>query len=252
MGESRKGVKTKTVPIPEGEATVVGQVAPGWEVETTVVGAPAGWELATEEEIPQDWREERTLEDRAAGPHPPPPLPTQRPERTEVMQHPERTASGSHRPKKREVEAPQRSAPPASRPPIEVEVRKISTAAAGRRAPPTYEIWTKNRVYALDAALACIDVIDLASGQSDHRHPFIGGQLVGGQRHVSETTELTFPLPTPGSEAVLQLADSNGRPRLVVTSKVTRVILHVQIVKVADQQRDDAWNKIASSRQPKV
>jgi len=148
---------------------------------------------------------------------------------------------------------PERSSPTAAprseRPQVEVEVRKLSPTAA-RRAPPAYEIWTKNRVYALDPTLVCTDVIDLATGQSDRKHAFLGGQLVGGQRRVEDNNELTFPLPTPGSEAVFQTYDANRRPRLVITSKVTRVILHVQIVRVAEKQKDDTWGAIASSRRP--
>ena len=141
------------------------------------------------------------------------------------------------------------ASPRVERPPVEVEVRKLSPNAA-RRAPPAYEVWTKNRVYSLDPTLVCTEVIDLATGQNDTKHPFIGGQLVGGQRRVNDNNELTFPLPTPGSEAVFQTRDSNKRPRLVVTSKVTRVILHVQVVRVDQRQKDDTWGAITSTRRP--
>jgi hypothetical protein len=139
----------------------------------------------------------------------------------------------------------------AERPPIEIELRKISGAnVLGKRTQCVYEIWTKNRVYSLDVALTCIEVIDLASGQSEKKHPFLGARLVGGQGRTPAGTELTFPLPTPGSEAVFQAIDAQHRIRLSITSKVTRVILHVQRVQVGQEQRDSTWDQIASSRGP--
>ncbi len=138
---------------------------------------------------------------------------------------------------------------PPERPPIEVEVRKISSASVlGKRTQAAYEIWTKNRVYSLDVALGCVEVIDLASGRSEKKHPFIGARLVGGQCRTDTGNELTFPLPTPGSEAVFQSVDAHNRVRLSVTSKVTRVILHVQRVQVGSDQKESTWDQIASSR----
>lgn len=249
MSERRKS-KMKTLPIPDVEATHVGAAPPGWEGEvTTTVGTPTGWDLntATDAELPADWEVERTVEE--------PPAPQKAKRTSRPPAHSERThvgppanfdlAPGRH---PAEPSSPV-AAKPVERPPVEVEVRKMSPASA-RRAPPAYEVWTKNRVYALDPTLVCTDVIDLATGQSDKRHSFIGGQMVGGQRRVNDNNELTFPLPTPGSEAVFQTRDVHGRPRLVVTSKVTRVILHVQIVRVAETQKDDTWGAIASTRRP--
>jgi hypothetical protein len=138
---------------------------------------------------------------------------------------------------------------PVERPPIEVEVRKISsTHVLGKRPPCAYEIWTKNRVYSLDVGLSCIEVIDLASGRSETNHPFIGARLVGGQNRTDAGNELTFPLPTPGAEAVFQAVDAQNRVRLSLTSRVTRVILHVQRVQVGASERDSTWDRIASSR----
>jgi hypothetical protein len=135
------------------------------------------------------------------------------------------------------------------RPPIEVEVRKISSAnVLAKRTQCAYEIWTKNRVYSLDVGLSCIEVIDLASGQTEAKHPFLGASLVGGQARTQAGTELTFPLPTPGAEAVFQAIDAQQRIRLSITSRVTRVILHVQRVQVGTEQRDSTWDQIASSR----
>lgn len=133
----------------------------------------------------------------------------------------------------------------APRPQIEVEVRRLSgPAALGPHARRTYEIWTKNRVYSVDSKLECVEVIDLATGRSDPNHAFLGARLAGGQTRHKKTNELTFPLPTVGSEAVFQKRDRQQRIRLSVTSQVTRVILHVHRVKVGTGERDGAWGKI--------
>jgi hypothetical protein len=132
------------------------------------------------------------------------------------------------------------------RPAVEVEDRRISPVGL-RHAQHAYEIWTKNRVYNLDARLECMGVIDLASGQNNAQHPFLGMRLVGGQSQGEEGTELSYPLPVPGSDAVFQKMDKRGKIRLSVTSRVTRVILHVKRVKVQSQERDTAWGNITAT-----
>lgn len=250
MSERRK-TKTKTLSLPDPEATHVGAAPPGWEGEVTTAGtAPVGWEVNTDTnvDLPADWEAERTREEVSpvAKPRKSSRPPQRSPEKTHIGPPPNFDLA-------QQAQRPEKSSPAASpkveRPPVEVEVRRLSATSA-RRAPPAYEVWTKNRVYALDPTLVCIDVIDLATGQSDKKHPFVGGQLVGGQRRVNDNNELTFPLPTPDSEAVFQTYDMNRRPRLVVTSKVTRVILHVQIVRVDEKSKDDTWGAIASTRRP--
>jgi hypothetical protein len=128
---------------------------------------------------------------------------------------------------------------------VEVEVRKISPQAV-KHVRIAYEIWTKNRVYNLDANLQCFDVIDLATGTSNEHHPFVGARLVGGQlrEREGEHAELSFPLPAPGSDAVFQKMDDQQRIRLAVTSSVTRVILHIHQVEVRGPERDHAWGRI--------
>ena len=136
------------------------------------------------------------------------------------------------------TESPQRA-------PVEVEFRKIS-AQAVKHVRIAYEIWTKNRVYNLDSNLQCFDVIDLATGTSNERHPFVGARLIGGQlrERDGENAELSFPLPAPGADAVFSKTDEHQRIRLAVTSSVTRVILHVHQVEVRGPERDHAWGRI--------
>lgn len=185
-------------------------VGPPPDVEPTLVGAPLGW--APEPEQPTAVQVEAPI---------PPPAATEAP--SEPVAEP--------------------------RPAVEVEVRTVKNPATlARRQLPTYELWTKNRVYNLDATMSCIEVIDLASGRTDKKHTLLGAQLVGGQMRTPDGNELSYPLPTPGSDAVFQKLDNKGRVRLVMTSKVTRVILHVQLVRVIADESEMTWDHIASTR----
>ena len=149
-----------------------------------------------------------------------------------------------------ESPASSKSQPQAERPPIEVEVRRVKNLAThAKRPPPAYEIWTKNRVYNLDTTLTCVEVIELSTGRTDKKHQLMGAQLVGGQKRRDEGNELSYPLPIPGTDAVFQRRDDKGRVRLVMTSKVTRVILHVQRVVVIADKSENTWDQITSSRQ---
>jgi hypothetical protein len=214
MSDSRGKPKAgKTVKLFREEAPKPPSVAR--DAEATVVGgAPAGWEPEITD---------HDLED--PGP-PPSPAPEEPP-----------TPASSELPA--EVD----------RPLIEVEVRKVKNLATHvRRPPPAYEIWTKNRVYNLDTSLTCVEVIELSNGRTDEKHQLLGAQLVGGQKHREEGNELSYPLPVPGTDAVFQRRDEKGRVRLVMTSKVTRVILHVQRVVVIADKAEHSWDQITSSR----
>lgn len=138
--------------------------------------------------------------------------------------------------------------PVAATPPenlIEVDVREIpSSVALGSYARRAYEIWTKNRIYALNAQLECIEVIDLATGQSAPNHPFIGARAAGGQLRSERENSISFPLPVPGGEAVFQRRDAQSRIRLSITSRVVRVVMHVHRVSIATTDRDGAWKRI--------
>ncbi len=139
------------------------------------------------------------------------------------------------------------AAPPSEepkRPAVEVEVRYITGAAALSGPRKVYELWTRNRVYYLDAEMKCVGVIDLASGRENAKHPFLGAKLVGGQLRREGSNELSFPLPSPGSEAVFQKSNDMRRIRLSLTSAVTRVIVHLQRVKVNLDENDSAWGHI--------
>jgi len=178
-----------------------------------------------------------------------PPVPPERPaeplsfddEATIVWSPPDWDPEDDSRTEAR-VRSSQGSMPDTARPAVEVEERRISIQAV-RQADLAYEVWTRNRVYNIDATMTCIDVIDLTTGKSNPDHPFIGARLSGGQRRSGDASELSLPLPAPGSDAVFQKRDHTGI-RLAVTSAVTRVILHLHRVAVKGPERDRAWGKI--------
>ncbi len=134
-----------------------------------------------------------------------------------------------------------------NRSPVEVELRRAPAASVLAQRLRAYEIWTKNRVYSLDVNMTCFEVIDLASGKANPKHPFVGMRCVGGQLESTRVKQLSIPLPIPGSEAVFQKRDASNRIRLAQTSKVTRVILHVHRVEVAAEGSDRAWGRITST-----
>lgn len=133
---------------------------------------------------------------------------------------------------------------PMERPDVEIDIRTVNGPTALASIRRVYEIWTKNRVYILDSSMRCIEVIDLATGVANKEHPFIGARCAGGRNH--DKSELSFPLPAPGSEAVFQKAESSNRVKLSVTSKVVRVMFHASRVRIQQDQADRVWGKIST------
>lgn len=109
------------------------------------------------------------------------------------------------------------------------------------------EIWTRNTIYALDARMICIDVIDQLSKRSHGDHPLRGARLVGGQTREGDAMELSHPFPRPGSEAVFE--QLQGRHvRFSQTSSVTRVVMRLRVLTVAQEQLLPTWEEVTGSR----
>ena len=109
------------------------------------------------------------------------------------------------------------------------------------------EIWTRNTIYALDARMICIDVIDQLSKRSHGEHPLRGARLVGGQTREGDAMELSHPFPRPGSEAVFE--QLQGRHvRFSQTSSVTRVVMRLRVLSVAQEQLLPTWEEVTGSR----
>lgn len=137
--------------------------------------------------------------------------------------------------------------PSAAQPAIDVElVVERKTAPYLDRPWVTAEIWTQNRVYALDSAMRCIDVIEQRTGKSDRKHPLIGAKLVGGQAIHGDDMELSHPYPRAGSEAVFEQGNGS-KARFSHTSPVSRVVLRLRVVTVSPERLVPAWQDITGS-----
>lgn len=136
-------------------------------------------------------------------------------------------------------------------PPIEVVLDRVTHDAAvlqpaGTEAPPVrlLEIWTKNRIYLLDATLTCVSVRDRATGAEDLKHSVLGTKLVGGQRRYGKTLHITRPLPVPGTEAVFER--KNQKSASGVTSRVERIVVRIQVTSVVIE-REGAWDDVTNA-----
>jgi hypothetical protein len=108
------------------------------------------------------------------------------------------------------------------------------------------EIWTRNTIYALDARLVCIDVVDQLTKRSQGEHPLRGARLVGGQAREGEAMELSHPFPRPGAEAVFE--QLQGRHvRFSQTSTVTRVVMRLRVLTVTPEQLLPTWEEVTGS-----
>jgi len=142
---------------------------------------------------------------------------------------------------------PRASKPPPHQPAIDVElVVERKTAPYLDRPWVTAEVWTQNRVYALDSAMRCIDVIEQRTGKSDRKHPLIGARLVGGQAIHGDSMELSHPYPRAGSEAVFEQGNGS-KARFSHTSPVQRVVLRLRVVTVSPERVVPAWQDITGS-----
>ena len=107
------------------------------------------------------------------------------------------------------------------------------------------EVWTAHRVYALDASLRCVDVLDRASGHTQPDHAAIGASLVGGQvRGPSGAIEqVSHPFPRRGATAVFT-RPMGQRLSYSETSPVTRVVLRLRVVDVSAGAKPPSWEVV--------
>lgn len=154
---------------------------------------------------------------------------------------------GSHRSTShgRNKPAVEPNAPDDRVPALEVQVVRHRSASA--QGPwKTVDLWTKNRVYVLDANFVCVEVTDRRSGEATPDHPFLGLKLVGGQVQQDREMELSYPFPRPGSEAVFEKPQSRAA-NYARTSTVLRVVLRIHIVTISPRYADPTWEEITGS-----
>jgi hypothetical protein len=122
---------------------------------------------------------------------------------------------------------------------IEVE---YCLAGPGPRDRTMLEIWTKNRIYRVDATMICLEVLDRASGKPDPDVRLVGSQLSGGQarRPDDDIVDLYYPFPVPGSSAFF--TDRNSMKVLGRTSAIERVVLRLHKMRVRQGELDAQWD----------
>lgn len=146
--------------------------------------------------------------------------------------------------------APLAASSPARRvstPAVDIDLVYEKRSAPLPDSPWTFlEIWTRNTIYALDARLHCVDVIDQGTKRSLLDHPLRGARLVGGQIREGDAMELSHPFPRPGSEAVFEQAQGR-HVRFSQTSSVTRVVMRLRVLTVTPDQLLPTWEEVTGS-----
>jgi hypothetical protein len=130
---------------------------------------------------------------------------------------------------------------------VEIEVvHRHGPAPRSERPWKTLEVWTRNRVYTMDPAMTCVEVIDRITNKPVPDHAFLGSRLVGGQHREGQRIELSCPFPRPGTEAVFE-HPTGQRGNFSRTSTVTRVVLRLHVVTVAPGHVVPTWETITGS-----
>lgn len=108
------------------------------------------------------------------------------------------------------------------------------------------QVWTKNRVYDVEWSMRCFRVQDRETERPVPDHPLLGAKLTGGRKQDDEGgLELTYPLPRPGVCAVFEKGEDP--PEYVSTSEVTRVVLRLRSLSVAEQAEEPSWQELSGS-----
>ena len=175
------------------------------------------------------------------SPSPPAPVQAQRP----IFVPPE-SREMQHTPPAMPAATPDGGLQRPKAPTIEVEYIHETDLNAVRSANwPMLEIWTRNRVYHVDANMLCVAVINRATGQPEAAHSLKGTKLTGGERRSksSQAVEIYYPFPMPGTEAVFR-NESKRNGSYGHTSTIERVVLRVRKVRVGSIDSAPSWDEI--------
>lgn len=127
-----------------------------------------------------------------------------------------------------------------------LEVEIVQERGRTPRADPlrrSFEIWTQNTVYVLDARMRCVEVLAPGSTTPKADHPFLGSRLVGGQIQHEGSIEMSYPFPRPGAFAVFEMRKGNRR-QFSRTSSVERVVVRERIVTLVGPS-EPSWPEVA-------
>lgn len=126
--------------------------------------------------------------------------------------------------------------------PIEVElVTQRGHTSLPQNLWSLVDIHTENRVYKVNVALQCMEVVDRKTGRKDAKHPMLGARLAGGQMADRKRSAVADPIPLPGMEALFRLPTG----KYARTSRVSRVVLRVR-VSAWRLDQGQSWEDITS------
>lgn len=124
---------------------------------------------------------------------------------------------------------------------VEVEVvYETDHGGLSRAGWHAFEVWTRNSIYAMDWQFRCVAVVDRDSGERVAHHTFEGATLTGSQQRLERSTEVSYPLPRPGHEAVFE----GPAKRFMTTSVVEHVVLRLRAMTVPHDTVSTAWERI--------
>lgn len=112
------------------------------------------------------------------------------------------------------------------------------------------EVWTQNRIYALDLGLRCFDVLDRGTLRPVPEHGLLGARLVGGQRRTDLGLELMHPFPSAGFEAVFEQVVGGKVASFSYSSTVTRVVMRLRRTAVEGEASEAPWHDMAAPALP--
>lgn len=135
----------------------------------------------------------------------------------------------------------------ANMPALEVDLVFEEQRPASDRPWAMLEVWTQNRVYAIDVAMRCIEVVEIATQKPVDNHGLIGARLLGGRLVDGENTFLSHPFPRPGTEAVFEQERPSDTSIFSSSSTVTRVVLRLQQLTIGTAKEEDSWGEIVSA-----
>lgn len=132
-------------------------------------------------------------------------------------------------------------------PALEVDLVFEEQRPASDRPWAMLEVWTQNRVYAIDVGMRCIEVVEIATQKPIADHGLIGARLIGGRLVDGDNTFLSHPFPRPGTEAVFEQERPSETSIFSSSSTVTRVVLRLQQLTIGSAKEEDSWGEIVEA-----
>jgi hypothetical protein len=121
-----------------------------------------------------------------------------------------------------------------------VVVREDAVRDAPRQPWRAFEVWTRNRVYGLDASYRCIEVLDRTTGNLETDNSMLGARFGGGRRQNDTSVVYSYPFPLEGSEAMFISGQKYG-----CTSTVERLVIRVREFRVRSVDSPPTWDELA-------